>query len=333
MDEPRGRRRAAVTLEDVALAAGVSRATASRALLEVGPPSTPARAAVRAVAERLGFRPDPAARALAGGAGTRVVVVAVGPDPHVLDCSYVEQVTGAVAGAADRHGVGVSARWSPPDGGPSFDDLAADRTVRGVVLVNTTWAVLARVPAGLHGRVVSIGAGTDEVPSIDVDNLGGAAALLHHLVASGRRRIAMIEPPAANVAAARLGQAYRAVLAGSGLPVRVVPGDYGTANGRAGAAEILRRWPDTDAVFAPNDDTAVGVIAALQPLGVGVPPDVAVVGFGDDPVAALPWLGLTTATHPARRIAAAAAELLLGPPAAGPVHRLLPSVPVFRRTA
>lgn len=81
MDEPRGRRRAAVTLEDVALAAGVSRATASRALLEVGPPSTPARAAVRSVAERLGFRPDPAARALAGGAGTRIVVVAVGTGP------------------------------------------------------------------------------------------------------------------------------------------------------------------------------------------------------------------------------------------------------------
>lgn len=122
-------------------------------------------------------------------------------------------------------------------------------------------------------------------------------------------------------------------MAGSGLPARVVAGDYGTASGRAGAAEVLRRWPDTDAVFAPNDDTAVGVIAALQPFGIDVPSDVAVVGFGDDPVAALPWLGLTTATHPVRRIAAAATELLLGPAAADRSHRLLPSVPVLRRTA
>lgn len=125
----------------------------------------------------------------------------------MLDCSYVEQVTGAAPAAADRHGVGVSVRWSPLDGAALLDDLAADRTVRGVVLTSTTWGVLARIPAGLRGRVVSIGVGTDAVPSVDVDNLGGATALLHHLVASGRRRIAMIEPPAAN--AARRGWAGR----------------------------------------------------------------------------------------------------------------------------
>ena len=88
-----------VTLEDVARAAGVSRATASRAMLESGPATTPARARVRAVAQRMGFVPDPAARALAGGSGTRIVVAVLGTSAAVLDSPYVEQVAGSADGS------------------------------------------------------------------------------------------------------------------------------------------------------------------------------------------------------------------------------------------
>jgi DNA-binding LacI/PurR family transcriptional regulator len=79
----------AITLEDVAREAGVSRATASRALTGSDTLATPARERVRAVAERLGYAPNPLARALAGGTGTRVVVAVAGTGPGVLDDPYL----------------------------------------------------------------------------------------------------------------------------------------------------------------------------------------------------------------------------------------------------
>jgi DNA-binding LacI/PurR family transcriptional regulator len=310
-------RRGAVTLEDVARAAGVSRATASRALLEDGPASTAARARVREVAARIGFRPDPAARALAGGAGTRIVVASLGHSrQEVEDCEYTSQLVTAASVAADRHGVGVTLRWSPVHARGLLDGLSADRSVHGVVLVNTTWELLESVPAALRGRVVSVGVGNRDVPSVDVDSLAGALAVLRHLCATGRRRIAMIEPPAWLPCARRLTVAYRHVMADEGRPERTVRGGFDFPSGRRGAVEVMARWPDTDAIFAACDDTAFGAMAALRGMGVGVPGDVAVAGFDDVPLAPLGVPALTTATHPVGAIATAAVEALLGPAAA-----------------
>jgi DNA-binding LacI/PurR family transcriptional regulator len=330
------RRRNPVTLEDVARAAGVSRATASRALLAPGPAATPARARVREAAARMGFRPDPAARALAGGAGTRIVVAVLGVEPAVdpLDCAHTSAVASAAAATADRHGLGTALRWAPVPAAPRLlAELAEDRSVHGVVLVNTTWAALEAVPAALRGRVVSIGVGTGAVPSVDVDSLAGATAVVRHLVDSGRRRIAMVEPPAWLPCAQRLCRAYADVLGAAGLPLRAVPGGFGSADGRAGATAIMRRWPDTDAVFAASDATAFGAIGALRELGVDVPGDVAVAGFDDEPAAALADPALTTASHPVRRIAAAAAEVALAGPGAAGSPVLFPSELVRRISA
>jgi DNA-binding LacI/PurR family transcriptional regulator len=319
-------------LEDVARAAGVSRATASRALLEAGPASTPARARVRAVAERMRFRPDPAARALAGGPGTRIVIAVLETSPAELECGYIQQVAGAAAAVVDRHDVGVALRWAPVDGPGLLAGLATDRSVHGVILVNTTYPVLDSLPARLRGRVVSIGVGSDAVPSIDVDNLAGATAVLHHLCAT-RARIAMIEPPAWMPCALPRCQAYRQVMTEAGRPLRMLPGGFCMSDGRAGAVEVMRRWPDTDAIFAANDDAAFGAMSALREMGVGVPADVAVAGFDDVPAAALTYPGLTTASHPVGRVAAAAARALLDPAGGVAAQIRLPSELVLRESA
>jgi DNA-binding LacI/PurR family transcriptional regulator len=327
-------RRGGVTLEDVARAAGVSRATASRALQEHGPASTPGRARVRAVADRMGFRPDPAARALAGGSGTRVVIAALAHARWQIEGSaYMGRVLNAATAVADRHGVGVSLRWSPVHARGLLDGLAADRSVHGVVLLNTTWELLDAVPAGLRGRLVSIGIGNRAVPSVDVDSLAGALAVLRHLCASGRRRVAMIEPPAWLPCARRLVVAYRHVMAAEGRPERTVPGGFDDASGRRGAAEVMRRWPDTDAIFAACDDVAFGALDALRRRGVRVPGDVAVAGFDDEPWSALGWPTLTTATHPVDRIATSAVEALFAPAGALAPRTLHPSRLVQRESA
>jgi DNA-binding LacI/PurR family transcriptional regulator len=303
--------RPAVTLEDVARAAGVSRATASRALAGARTVSTPARERVRAVADRIGYAPDLLARALAVGGGSRLVVAVAGPGPEVLDDGYVAQVVGAAAGVGDGAGLGVSLRWLPLDRPAGLERLAADRSVHGVVLVNSTEALLAAVPGALRGRIVAIGIGSADVPAVDVDNAAAAASLVEHLLRTGRRRIAMITGPAWMPCSWRMVDAYRRAVRAAGLPQRIVPGGFTPADGRAGASEALRRWPDTDAVFAVCDAAALGAVESLRGRGVQVPGDVAVAGFDDVAAAAWSTPALTTATHPVRAIATAAASALL----------------------
>ncbi|WP_091055956.1 LacI family DNA-binding transcriptional regulator [Micromonospora humi] len=298
-------------LDDVARAAGVSRATASRVLGGYGFASADARARVGAAADRLGYVPDRTARALVRGAGVRLVVAVVGRDDRVFDDPYVHRVVSAASRVCAPHGVGVALEWLPLTDPSGLSRLGADRGVCGVILVNTTQAALDAVPARLRGRVVSIGRGSATVPSFDVDNAGGAGAVLRHLYATGRRRIVMVTGPRWLTCAERSVTAYRELMRASGAPARLVTGDFTATRGGSAALAALRRWPDLDAVYAASDATAFGVIAALRGHGVRVPHDVAVAGFDDLPYAAMSSPALTTATHPVDRIAAAAATAVL----------------------
>jgi DNA-binding LacI/PurR family transcriptional regulator len=303
--------RSVPTIEDVARVAGVSRSTASRALL--GGASDLARRRVEAAARQLGYSPNPVARALASGSGLRIVVAVHGQHAGQLDDPYTTRVVAAIAGAVAAQGVGVSSRWLPFDGTAAqvLHELGQDRTVCGVVLVNTTEALLAALPRSLRGRVVSIGIGAPGVPCFDVDNAGAAHVILRHLYATGRRRIVMITGPGWLPCAQRPVTAYRDFMAAAGMPVRLVGGDFSARSGREAVAQILARWPDTDAVYAISDAPALGALAALHEHGVGVPHDIAVAGFDDVPLAEFSAPALTTASHPVERIAAAAATAVL----------------------
>ncbi len=109
------------------------------------------------------------------------------------------------------------------------------------------------------------------------------------------------------------------MLRDSGGEVRLVPGDFTAARGAEAAAEIMARWPDTDAVFALSDLTALGVLDGLRGLGVDVPGDVAVAGFDDIAFAGLSRPALTTTTHPVEEIAAGAVRAVLDPGDSRPV--------------
>ncbi|MGY1840326.1 MULTISPECIES: LacI family DNA-binding transcriptional regulator [unclassified Modestobacter] len=322
-----------VTIEHVARVAGVSRATVSRVLTGSGPASAASAARVRDAVQQLGYVADPVARALVRGRGTRLVVaVSRASATDLVDCPYVSRVVASTAQQCAGEGLGVALQWLPqaaPE--PVLDALARDRSVAGVVLVDTTNRVLAAVPPRLTGRVVSIGAGSATVPAVDVDIAAAAAALTGHLLASGRRRVAMLAGPPWLPCAEVPVTAHRAAMRAAGLPTRVLPGDYTTRSGRLGAAEALRRWPDTDALYAICDETALGAIQTLRALGRRVPDDVAVTGFDDLPVAAFSGPPLTTATHPVEQIAARAAHTLLGQDPA-PVT-LFPSELVVRDSA
>ncbi|MDX8142437.1 LacI family DNA-binding transcriptional regulator [Lentzea sp. BCCO 10_0061] len=299
------------TLDDVARAAGVSRATASRVVTGQGPASPRARDRVAAAVAALGYVPDASARALVTRTGTRLAIAVIGHTAAVLDDPYVGRVLTSAAHVAAEREVGVSLHWLPLDDPGSLARLADGRGLGGLVVVNPTRPALETVPRGLRGRVAAVGVGTRHVPSFDVDNRAGTDGVVRHLVRTGRRRIAMITGPSWLPCGDRAVDAYRKVLRDSGGEPRVVTGDFTAARGAEAAAEIMVRWPDTDAVFALSDLTALGVLDGLHALGVRVPGDVAVAGFDDIAFAGLSRPALTTSTHPVEDIAAAAAQAVL----------------------
>ncbi|WP_446214041.1 LacI family DNA-binding transcriptional regulator [Micromonospora sp. IBSANI012] len=321
------------TLADVARAAGVSTATASRALSGRGPVSAGARADVLRAAAALAYAPHPVAVSLARGEGHRVVVGVVAPSPRLLSDQYVARLVTAAARAADPYAVGVSARRLRPGDPADLDELARDRSVRGLVLVNHRAELVEALPAALRGRIVAIGPGFGRVPAYDVDTTSAMAAAIGHLTATGRRRIAMLTGPDWAASLRRPVAAYRDGMRAHGLPGRTTSGGLTDSTGRAGLRRLMRRWPDTDAVVAITDAVAIGALRALAEDGVRVPDDVAVIGFDDAPAAASALPALTTGTHPVERIAAGAVRALLTGDAAADRPVVHPSTLVRRGSA
>ncbi|GLW28397.1 LacI family DNA-binding transcriptional regulator [Actinoplanes regularis] len=312
-------------LADVARRAGVSPATASRVLSGSGPASAASRAAVLAAAGQLGYQPHPVARRLARGTGTRVVFAVRDDRADILLDPFVTRATAAMAAALDPYDIGVSLRRVGLECAADLEDLAADRGLAAVVLAGHDRALLSCLPSGLRGRTAAIGAG-----GADVDSAAGVGALLTHLHAADRRRIALVAGPSWLASSAPPVAVYTELTRAAEMPTRVVRGDFTSAKGRAAARAILDRWPDTDAIASVSDATALGVLQTLADAGVRVPDDVAVTGFDDIPLAGAMHPALSTATHPVEQIAAAAARAALGE--AAPIA-LFPSTPVFRATA
>lgn len=304
-------KRREATLADVARRAGVSPATASRALTSRGRASASTRDRVAAAARELGYVPNPAARALATRSGTRIAVVVGGRTAHVLNDPYAARVTAATATTAAARGIGVSLHWLPLHDPAELGRLAENRDIAGLILVNPTASALAAVPRSARRRIASIGVGTRDVPSVDVDNATGTTNVIRYLVSQGRRRIAMIAGPHWLPCTERALTAYHRATTEAGLPPRHLPGDFTAARGESAATTIMTRWPDTDAIFALGDLSALGALEALRRAGVDVPGDVAVAGFDDIPFAALSHPTLTTTTNPVEAIATTATTTIL----------------------
>jgi DNA-binding LacI/PurR family transcriptional regulator len=323
--------RRAATIYDVARRAGVSKSTASRVLTGQRRVSPEAAEGVRRAAVELGYVRNPAALSMSTSSGTRVVIGVVSPRATLVVDEYLARVvaTAARVCAAERIGVGLEPlALNGPD---PFAALAHDPTVHGIVLVNTTKSVLGAVDHRLAGRVVSIGVGSNLVPTIDVDNYAAARAITCRLLESGRRRIAMVTGPRWLPCVDRMTQAYAHVMSAAGLPKRTVAGGFTAESGQLATNEVLRRWPDVEAIFAVSDATALGVIAFLRARHIDVPADIAVAGFDDTELAN--YAGLTTATHPVEAIAEAATRAVLNARALRPPDMYFPSQLVARQTA
>ena len=286
-----------VTLQDVALRAGVSLATASRALHGAGGRSVGEvlRARVLAAAEELSYVSNAPAQALARASSTVVGLIV----HDVADPYFAAVAAGAMRAARERQlMVMIAATFREPGMELTYLRQLRAQRARAVVLAGSGLAdpeparpLLREIEAFQRegGRVVSIGDRGPEVDAVLPDQRLGAEQAVRALWNLGHRRIGVIAGPAELTAVQqRLDGARRALrdLGGELPPEQVTHADFTRSGGRAATVDLFARTPGLTAVLALNDVMAAGCLLALRSdVGRAVPQQVSVVGYDDVPFA------------------------------------------------
>lgn len=290
MDQGRAR---PPSIHDVADLAGVSYQTVSR-VINGAPrirPDTLERVQ-RAIGE-LGYRPNRAARALVTRRTRTIGVLLTARTLHGPYSSFL-----AIVDAAAERGYGVTATPAATDSAESIADAVDQLLAHGID------GIVAIAPQDRARRmlrslapnvpVITLQGAPDEVEDFGLDQREGARIAVEHLIGLGHRGILHVPGPRGWAESEERDRGYRQAMIDHGLePVTSEHGDWTVGAGfRVGRAALLEA-PVT-AVFAANDDMAIGVLAAARDLGLRVPEDLSVVGVDDMPVAGFVSPALTT---------------------------------------
>jgi LacI family transcriptional regulator len=279
------------TIRDVARRAQVSVATVSRALNGLENVSEVKRSRVADAVRELGYVPHAGARSLSLARTNAIGVVL--PDLHG---EFFSEIVRGMDREASRRGYLLLLSNMHAGGGQATMALQAMRgRVDGLIVMAphlSAEELAAALPVRLPSMLINTRGDQSGHPSIHLDNRGGARAVVDHLVALGRKRFVHIAGPAQNIDAQERAEAFRAAASAHGIEYQIVEGDFEEASGEAGIAALLRAGAKFDAIFAANDNMAIGALEALRKAGLRVPQDVAVAGFDDIPLAG--HIGLTT---------------------------------------
>ncbi|CAN5344614.1 LacI family DNA-binding transcriptional regulator [soil metagenome] len=338
-----GSQQGSVTLEEVARLAGVSRATASRAVNGADRVSARSRAAVEAAVRSLGYSPNPAARSLVTRRTDSVAVVVPEPDERVFaDPFFARTLRGVTEVLSDKDLQLVLLLARPGDEEERMMRYLRRRHVDGAIVVSHHRSgSLAEQLADLRLPCVFVGrpwTGADRVSYVDTDNVGGGRQATQTLIARGCRRIATVAGSADMTAGADRLAGWRSALLEAGLDDSAVEhGNFTEDGGEAATRRLLVTHPDLDAIMVASDLMAMGAMRALAAAGRRVPEDVAVVGYDDVGIAERTLPPLTTMRNPIREMAEQATRLLLeqidSERAAHPMRVIFPPALVRRDSA
>lgn len=322
------------TIYDVVQESGFSLATVSN-VINNGP--RPVRAETRRLileaVERLNFHPNAVARGLARQKTQTIgILFGVVESSAIVINSYSAAILQAALSVASQTGYNVTHMTSPWRG--ATESLAAFRDGRtdGLLVVAPPLdSDLLPALASLGVPLVAISAGRDQafVPSVDIDDVHGARLVIDHLVSLGHTRIAHITGHP-NLESARVRRAtFEEKMTEAQIPLRdeyLRPGTYSPESGYSNTRTLLALSEPPTAVFAANDEIAVGVLDAARDAGVSVPNQLSVVGVDDRPMATLVRPTLTTLHQPFDEVGQEATQLLISSIAR---HEISPCVRLF----
>lgn len=308
------------TLEMVAERAGVGRGTVSRVINGSSQVSPRTREAVHAAIAELGYSPNQAARTLVTRrTDTIALVVSESRDRLFADPFFADIIRGvsSVLHERDLQLMLTTARGETEH--KRVGEYLSGSHVDGALLVSlhrddplTARLAESGVPVVHGGRPYSP---TQPAPyCVDIDNFNGARAATGHLLASGHRRVATITGPQDMNAGVERLRGYRDSLAEAGREVDerlIVQGDFSAEGGAEAMARLLDQGGDPDAVFVASDMMAIGAIRVLRERGLGIPEDIALVGFDDTLMAQHSDPPLTTVHQPTVKMGQEMARLLV----------------------
>jgi DNA-binding LacI/PurR family transcriptional regulator len=306
------------TLEVVAHAAGVSRATVSRVVNGGHRVHPQTRRNVERAIERLGYSPNRAARSLVTRRSDSIGLVIPEPTTRLFGDPFFPRLVRGISEVLSARDLQLV--LLAPQSRADEDRLRSYLTsghIDGALLVSLHdddplpgYLVGAEIPVVVGGRPPS----GMSVSYVDMDNVSGARAAVKHLIAIGRRHIATIAGPRDMAVATDRLQGYREALAVASVahdPQLEVGADFDQDLARLRFGQLLSSHPEIDAVFAASDLMALGALQALRAAGRAVPHDVAVVGFDDSTIAVAAEPPLSSVRQPIEEMGREMARMLL----------------------
>ena len=324
------------TINDVAHLAGVSKKTVSRVINKSPLLSDGTRDKVQKAIDALGFVPNMQARSLA--LRRNFVIAAIHDNPNAQFLVNVQQ--GILEGIAESDfGLMVQPvdRNSPTIEADIRGFLERQRPY-GVVLLPpiSERDSLAELCREFDCRFVRMGSvQLDDPPHVVSSNDREAVReATAYLIGRGHSRIALIEGPEGFTSPRERRAGFEEAMDAAGIPVDpalVQPGRYTFESGVDAAEALIANGAKPTAIFACNDEMAIGAMIACRRAGLRIPEDVSIVGFDDTPLSSHVWPSLTTVRWPIRQMACTAAQKIISPDDASVQEEwLLPSTLIER---
>ena len=304
------------TIKDIARLLGISPSTVSRALRGHPDISLETKRRVMKLAQRLHYHPNLIAQSLQTQRSNTIGIIV----PEIKH-SFFASVIGGVEDVAYNSGYTIMVCASNEDYEREAINTRAmlSHRVAGLLIsLSSKTKNLEHLEMALHREIPLVffdrsvkGLSASQVLA---DDFTGAYEAVSHMVKSGHTRIAHLGGPL-NISISRYRyQGYKKALQDHGLPVDkalVIRGGFANEDGYRGLKKLWRLNPRPQALFAINDPVAIGAYQYAKEAGIRIPRDMAVVGFANEPVAALLDPPLTTVELPAYEMGQSAADMLL----------------------
>lgn len=307
-----------VTILDVAREAGVSYQTVSRVINNKYDVADETRERVRQIIQTLGYRPNAAARSLPSSR-THVLGLITA---DFSDYFFTQVIAGAEQ-EARRQGYFLmlgSTERNPSDE-PEYLKLLTEQRVEGILFARPStdlYPTDSPIRSLIDGEIPVVAIACylpgEHTRLVDVDNLDGGEQAVQCQVEAGHRMIGMITGPQGWRSVRDRATGYRNVLDRCGIPydpALVTAGDWSYESGYQGMKMLLERNRPLTAVFAHNDQMAMGAMYALREAGLNIPQDISVVGYDDIPAAAYYYPPLTTVRQPMLQVGEVAVRQLI----------------------
>ncbi len=307
-----------VTIDLVAKAAGVSRATVSRVMNGSAKVSPEREKAVKKAIAAYNFTPNATARRLAGGRSGLVALLMEESSEEFFLNPFWGMVVQGFSATITEAGMHPLLLIRPKTGTEDsiFSTLRAGQ-VDGLAIfswhrpIKSFEKLLDPKMAVVFGGDLG---GSKKYPFVDVDNVKGGLLATRHLIAQGCKNIVTITGDLKLQSGRDRLEGFERAMSEAGLQVpesSIIQGDYSQTKAEDLTRALIKKKTKVDGIFAANDQAAVGVINILLQNGIKIPQQVKVVGFDDSPIASRHTPAITTIHQPTRELGSEVAMSLI----------------------